>query len=100
MIKVNNNKKRDKYMDYIHICIGIFIVVMAILALFNPNENMVLIPFIFLFSGMLYLLIFLFEILYTRTRVTKKMQFARLLKLIFSIFLFFMFVVSRIIIWS
>lgn len=100
MINISFNSAKEKYLDYAHFSLGLIIFVMALLAVFNPQKNMVLFPFIFLFSAVLHLLIFLIEFFLTKNKISKKQGFCRLMCLVFSIFLFAAFFISKKIIWS
>lgn len=50
------SKNMGRRIEVIHILFGIVIVVMAVLAFTDPEENMVLFPLIFLFSAALKLI--------------------------------------------
>ncbi len=49
-------RKYGAFLDWLHILMGIAIVIMAIFAFTNPNENMVLFPMIFFLAAVLNLL--------------------------------------------
>ncbi len=54
MAKVNTvSRGTTKYLDILHIVLGVVIIVMAVMAFTSPNENMVLFPLIFFAAAVL-----------------------------------------------
>ncbi len=46
-------KSTGRQLDILHIVLSLIIVVMAVIAFINPNENMMLFPFVFFFASMI-----------------------------------------------
>lgn len=46
-------KSTGRQLDILHIVLSLIVVVMAVIAFVNPNENMMLFPFVFFFASMI-----------------------------------------------
>ncbi len=51
--KKKNPRSATLLMDWVHICIGLLIVILAVIAFLNPEDNRVLLPVIFLLAVIL-----------------------------------------------
>lgn len=84
-------------LDIAHIVTGILIVVLAVLAFLNPEENMILFPVIFLLAGLLNLLNGFDR--FRAGRGQKKMKIAGISLIAVGIALLLLCVISAVTIW-
>lgn len=83
--------------DWVHIVIGVLIVLMAIVAFLNPESNMILFPVIFLLAAALNLLNGIHR--YRQGGREKRKKVAGIGQLFIALFLFSIAIISAISIW-
>lgn len=84
-------------LDMIHVAVGILIVILAILAFLNPEDNMILFPVIFMLAGLLNLLNGLER--FKNGRGQKKKRAYAILLLVTAGILFVLCMISAATIW-
>ncbi|MEG0369029.1 MAG: DUF6637 family protein [Hungatella sp.] len=91
-------KNATLIMDWIHIVIGVLIVLMALIAFLNPEENQLLFPLIFLLAAILNLLNGVYR--FRRSGHEKKKKALGIGQLVIALFLFLMVIISTVSIWG
>lgn len=84
-------------MDWVHIVLGFFIVLMAIIAFLNPESNMMLFPVIFLFAAALNILNGIHR--YRQSGREKRKKAAGIGQLLVALCLLAVAVISAVSIW-
>lgn len=85
------------WLDVVHIIIGVFIVVLAVLAFLNPEDNMLLFPLIFLLAAVLNLINGIHQL--RESGRNKKKKVLGIWQLFLALFLTAMAVVGAISLW-
>ncbi|WP_333647688.1 DUF6637 family protein [Lacrimispora sp.] len=83
--------------DFIHIGVGILIVVLAVVSFLNPEDHMLLFPLIFFLAGVLNLVNGIYKIRLSGRG--KKKKAAATAVLLFGVLLFVLTAVSAVSIW-
>ncbi|MEG2350912.1 MAG: DUF6637 family protein [Hungatella sp.] len=91
-------KNTTLIMDWIHIVIGVLIVLMALIAFLNPEENQLLFPLIFLLAAILNLLNGVYR--FRQSGHEKKKKALGIGQLVIALFLFLMVIISTVSIWG
>ncbi|MEG7530610.1 MAG: DUF6637 family protein [Hungatella sp.] len=91
-------KNTTLIMDWIHIVIGVLIVLMAMIAFLNPEENQLLFPLIFLLAAILNLLNGVYR--FRQSGHEKKKKALGIGQLVIALFLFLMVIISTVSIWG
>lgn len=84
-------------MDWIHICIGLLVVILAVFAFLNPEDNRFLFPIIFLLAAVLNVINGIYR--FRLSGREKKKKLAAVMQLILAAVLVAVMVVSAITIW-
>ena len=84
-------------LDWLHIVIGVCVVVMAVIAFINPENNMILFPFIFFLAAVLNIVNGVYR--YRQSGRDKKKKFLSAGLLLASVFLLAVTVISANSIW-
>ena len=92
-----SSRSMDFFLDFLHIAVGILIVILAVLSFLNPDNNLVLFPVIFMLAAILNLVNGWVKI--KRSGRDRKKQAAGAGLLLFGIILFLLSVVSALSIW-
>ena len=92
MIGRSRGKVQNHKMDILYGVIALIIFIMSVMALGNPDENMVLFPFIFFFAFILRLFVFI-----ERRREEGKRKY---IQLVIALALLMLSVVSGISLWT
>ena len=100
---MNLQEKRKKSaniafaLDMLHIVVGILIVIFAVLAFLNPDENRILFPVIFLLAAVLNLVNGVYQ--YRQSGRDKKKKTGAVVPFVIAGFLLIVTVISAISIW-
>ena len=100
---MNLQEKRKKSaniafaLDMLHIVVGILIVIFAVLAFLNPDENRILFPVIFLLAAVLNLVNGVYQ--YRQSGRDKKKKAGAVVPFVIAGFLLIVTVISAISIW-
>ena len=84
-------------LDWLHIVIGVCVVVMAVIAFINPENNMILFPVIFFLAAVLNIVNGVYR--YRQSGRDKKKKFLSAGLLLAAVFLLAVTVISAISIW-
>lgn len=84
-------------LDWLHIIIGILVVVMAVIAFINPEDNMILFPVIFFLAAVLNTVNGVYR--YSQSGRNKRKKASAIGLLAIAVFLLAVMVVSAISIW-
>ena len=84
-------------LDLVHIIIGVLVVIMAVIAFINPENNMILFPLIFFLAAVLNIVNGLYQ--YSQSGRNKKKKVSAVGLLITAAFLLIVMVVSAVSIW-
>lgn len=95
--KKRNPRNTVLIMDWIHIGIGLLVVILAILAFLNPEDNRFLFPIIFFLAAVLNVVngVYRFQL----SGREKKKKLAAFMQLLLAVVLIAVMVVSAITIW-
>lgn len=92
-----NLRNASMMVDFIHIAVGILIVVLAVISFLNPEDHMLLLPAIFFLAGALNLINGIYKIRLSGRE--KKKKAAGMGVLLFGILLFALTIISAVSIW-
>ncbi len=95
--KKRNPRNSVLMMDWIHIGIGLLVVILAILAFLNPEDNRFLFPVIFLLAAALNMINGIYR--FRLSGREKKKKLAAVMQLLLAVVLMAVTVVSAITIW-
>lgn len=95
--KKRNPRNAALIMDWIHICIGLLVVVLAVFAFLNPEDNRFLFPIIFLLAAVLNVINGIYR--FRLSGREKKKKLAAGMQLILAGVLVAVMVISSITIW-
>jgi O-antigen/teichoic acid export membrane protein len=95
--KKKNPRSATLLMDWVHICIGLLIVILAVIAFLNPEDNRVLLPVIFLLAAILNVFTGVHK--YRQSGRDRKKKAAALVQFVLAAVLFAVMAVSAISIW-
>lgn len=95
--KKKNPRNAVLIMDWIHICIGLLVVILAVFAFLNPEDNRFLFPVIFLLAAVLNVINGVYR--FRLSGREKKKKLAAAMQLILAAVLMAVMAVSAITIW-
>ena len=95
--KKKNPRSATLLMGWVHICIGLLIVILAVIAFLNPEDNRVLLPVIFLLAVILNVFTGVHK--YRQSGMDRKKKAAALVQFVLAAVLFAIMAVSAISIW-
>lgn len=95
--KKKNPRNTALIMDWIHICIGLLVVILAVFAFLNPEDNRFLFPLIFLLAAVLNVINGIYR--FRLSGREKKKKLAAFMQLILAAVLVAVMVISAITIW-
>lgn len=95
--KKKNPRSTVLIMDWIHICIGLLVVILAVFAFLNPEQNRFLFPVIFLLAAVLNVINGIYR--FRLSGREKKKKLAAIMQLILAAVLVAVMAVSAITIW-
>lgn len=95
--KKKNPRSATLMMDWVHICIGLLIVILAVIAFLNPENNRFLLPIIFLLAAVLNVFTGVHK--YRQSGRDKKKKASAVLQFILAVLLLAVMTVSAISIW-
>ena len=85
-------------LDWLHIVVGVLVVVMAVIAFINPENNMVLFPVIFFLAAMLNMVNGIYR--YRQSGRNKRKKALALGLMVIAAFLLIITIISGISIWG
>lgn len=95
--KRRNRRNSSVMIDWMHILIGIAVVVLAVIVFINPDRNQILLPLVFLLACILNAVTGIYR--YRKSGRDKKRKTAAIGQLIFAVILLLITVISFISIW-
>ena len=100
MAKVNTvTRETAKTLDMVHIVLGVVIIVMAVMAFINPDENMVLFPLIFMAAATLKIMCGIAVIRNVGSDHDRKIRFRGFLQILAGVVILGIGIVSAVSIW-
>ncbi len=100
MAKVNTvSRGTARYLDMMHIVLGIVIIVMAVMAFSNPNENMVLFPLIFLAAAVLKIVCGVTVVMHASSDRDRKVHFRGSMQIAAGVIILGIGIISAVSIW-
>lgn len=93
----NSPRNTSMILDWVHIIIGVLVVIMAVVAFINPENNMILFPVIFFLAAVLNLVNGIYR--YQQSGRNKRKKVLALGLLLIAVFLLIVMIISAISIW-
>lgn len=92
-----NFRNASMIVDFVHIAVGILIVVLSVISFWNPQDHMAMLPVIFFLAGVLNLVNGIYKVRLSGRE--KKKKASGMVVLLFGILLFVLTVISAVSIW-
>ena len=100
MAKVNTvTRETARYLDLVHLVLGVVIIVMAVMAFVNPQENMVLFPLIFMAAAALKLICGIVAAINAGSDHDRKIHLRGLMQIFAGVIILGIGIVSAVSIW-